>query len=48
MMHHGSYDKEPETFSKMEKYCEEQGLIRIEKAIEKSILQMQEEQLQKN
>lgn len=32
MMHHGSYDKEPETFSKMEKYCEEQGLIRIEKS----------------
>lgn len=31
MMHHGTYDKEPETFSVMEKYCEEQGLMRIEK-----------------
>ena len=32
MMHHGSYDKEPETFSTKEKYCEEQDLIRIEKS----------------
>jgi hypothetical protein len=32
MMHYGSYDKEPETFSVMEKYCGEQGLIRIEKS----------------
>lgn len=30
MMHHGSYDDEPATFSIMEKYCEENGLIRIE------------------
>ena len=32
MMHHGSYDIESETFSVMEKYCEEQGLNRIEKS----------------
>jgi hypothetical protein len=31
MMHHGSYDDEPATFSIMEKYCEENGLIRIDK-----------------
>lgn len=31
MMHNGSYDNEPETFSIMEKYCEEQGLVREDK-----------------
>jgi hypothetical protein len=31
MMHHGSYDDEPKTFSIMEKYCEEHGLTRIDK-----------------
>jgi hypothetical protein len=31
MMHHGSYDDEPATFSIMEKYCVENGLIRIDK-----------------
>lgn len=31
MMHNGSYDNEPESFLLMEKYCEEQGLLRIDK-----------------
>jgi hypothetical protein len=31
MMHHGSYDHEPETFSIMEKYCMEHGLTRIDR-----------------
>lgn len=31
MMHHGSYDDEPKTFSIMDQYCEENGLIRIDK-----------------
>jgi hypothetical protein len=31
MMHHGSYDAELETFSIMEKYCEEHGITRIDK-----------------
>lgn len=29
MMHHGSYDDERETFTMMDKYCEEHGLTRI-------------------
>jgi hypothetical protein len=31
MMHHGSYDDEPKSFSIMEKYCEENGLRRLDK-----------------
>ena len=31
MMHHGSYDDEPKYFSIMEKYCEENGLMRLDK-----------------
>jgi len=31
MMHIGSYDDEPESFAKMQLYCEEQGYIRINK-----------------
>lgn len=31
MMHHGSYENEPETFAIIASYCEEQGLTRIDK-----------------
>lgn len=31
MMHIGSFDDEPESFSKMEEYCREQGYIRTSK-----------------
>ncbi|WP_425517494.1 GyrI-like domain-containing protein [Paenibacillus agaridevorans] len=31
MMHHGSYDDEPQSFAKMERYCDEHGLKRISK-----------------
>jgi hypothetical protein len=31
MMHHGRYDDEPKYFSIMEKYCEENGLRRLDK-----------------
>jgi hypothetical protein len=31
MMHHGSYDDEPKSFSIMEKYCEENSLMRLDK-----------------
>jgi hypothetical protein len=30
MMHHGSYENEPESFALMARYCEEQGLTRID------------------
>lgn len=31
MLHVGSYDDEPESFSKMQKYCDENNLIRVSK-----------------